>query len=114
MVGGRIKVLAESMRDEVTGLRHHFHRHPETAWGEVGTSDKIEALLREWGFENIRRGFRGTRSGVVADLNAGGEGPSIAPVSYTHLDVYKRQLPDRSHDQVHRDQGTLLRPQRDR
>ena len=72
MVGERIKALAESMRDEVTELRHHFHRHPETAWKEVETSDNIEALLKEWGFENIRRGFRGTRSGVVADLNAGG------------------------------------------
>jgi len=78
LVGERIKAMAESLRGEVTELRHHFHRYPETAWKEVETSDKVEALLREWGFENIRRGFRGTRSGVVADLNAGREGPSIA------------------------------------
>ncbi len=74
----KIKVLAEAFRDEVVELRHQFHRHPETAWKEVETSKKIESLLSEWGFENIRRGVRGTTCGVVADLNPGIEGPSIA------------------------------------
>lgn len=74
----KIKVLAESFRDEVVELRHQFHRHPETAWKEVETSKKIESLLSEWGFENIRRGVRGTTCGVVADLNSGIEGPSLA------------------------------------
>ncbi len=78
MNGKKIKVLAEAFRDEVVELRHQFHRHPETAWKEVETSRKIESLLREWGFENIRRGVRGTPCGVVADLNPGREGPSIA------------------------------------
>ncbi len=78
MNGKKIKVLAEAFRDEVVKLRHQFHRHPETAWKEVETSRKIESLLSEWGFENIRRGVRGTTCGVVADLNQGIEGPSIA------------------------------------
>jgi amidohydrolase len=76
--GKKIKVLAEAFRDEVVKLRHQFHRHPETAWKEVETSKKIESLLREWGFENIRRGVRGTPCGVMADINPGREGPSIA------------------------------------
>ncbi len=78
MNGKKIKVLAEAFRDEVVKLRHQFHRHPETAWKEVETSKKIESLLREWGFENIRRGVRGTPCGVMADINPGREGPSIA------------------------------------
>jgi amidohydrolase len=73
-----IRELAGSIREEVAELRHHFHRNPETAWKEVETSNKIESLLREWGFKDIRRGFRGTNCGVVADLNAGRKGPSIA------------------------------------
>lgn len=74
----KIKILAEAFRDEVVELRHHFHKNPETAWQEVETSEKIESLLKEWGFENIRRGVRGTPCGVVADLNPRSEGPSIA------------------------------------
>ncbi len=78
MKGKMISELSGSFRDEVVELRHHFHRNPETAWKEIETSDKIESLLREWGFKDIRRGFRGTTCGVVADLNTGREGPSIA------------------------------------
>ncbi len=78
MNGEKIKVIVEAFRDDVVELRHQFHRHPETAWKEVETSRKIESLLREWGFEHIRRGVRGTPCGVVADLNPGREGPSIA------------------------------------
>jgi len=76
--GEKIKVISEAFRDEVVELRHQFHKHPETAWKEVETTRKIESLLREWGFEHIRRGVRGTSCGVVADLNPGREGPSIA------------------------------------
>lgn len=78
MNGEKIKVISEAFRDEVVELRHQFHRHPETAWKEVETTRKIESLLRGWGFEHIRRGVRGTPCGVVADLNQGREGPSIA------------------------------------
>lgn len=78
MNGEKIKVISEAFRDEVVELRHQFHKHPETAWKEVETTRKIESLLREWGFEHIRRGVRGTSCGVVADLNPGREGPSIA------------------------------------
>lgn len=73
-----LRLLAGSIRDDVVELRHHFHSHPEISWEEVQTSKKIESLLREWGFENIRRGVKGTESGVVADLNPGRKGPSIA------------------------------------
>lgn len=78
MNGEKIKVISEAFRDEVVELRHQFHKHPETAWKEVETTRKIESLLREWGFEHIRRGVRGTSCGVVADLNPGREGPSMA------------------------------------
>ncbi len=74
----RITSLAAEFNEEVIALRHFFHSHPEVAWQEIETSRKIESLLRDWGFENIRRGFRGTECGVTADLNAGAKGPTVA------------------------------------
>lgn len=35
---------------------------------------KIESVLRELGYENIRRGFGGTGSGVTADLTGKEDG----------------------------------------
>lgn len=74
----RITSLAAKFNEDVIGLRHFFHSHPEVAWEEVETTRKVESLLRDWGFENIRRGFKGTECGVVAELNAGAQGPAIA------------------------------------
>ncbi|MFP4482483.1 MAG: M20 family metallopeptidase [Thermovirgaceae bacterium] len=78
MTREKIASLAAKFNEEVIGLRHFFHSRPEIAWEEVETSRKIESLLKEWGFENIRRGVRGTECGVTADLNAGEKGPAIA------------------------------------
>lgn len=64
----KIRELAESFRDEVVELRHHFHRNPETGWKELETSNRIESLLRGWGIREIRRGFRGTNCGVRCGL----------------------------------------------
>jgi amidohydrolase len=74
----RIMSLAAEVNEEVIALRHFFHSQPEVAWKETETSKKIESLLADWGFENIRRGFRGTECGVTADLNAGAKGPAVA------------------------------------
>ncbi|MDO9508570.1 MAG: amidohydrolase [Thermovirgaceae bacterium] len=74
----KIRSLAESIGNDTIQLRHFLHSRPETAWKEVETSKKVETLLREWGYENIHRGFNETEAGVTADLNIGKEGPSIA------------------------------------
>lgn len=70
--------LAEKHREEAIQLRHYFHAHPELSWEEVSTTKKIAALLNEWGYENIRIGFKNTGSGVSADLNSEKVGPCVA------------------------------------
>jgi len=69
---------AEALKAELTELRRSIHAHPELGWKEVETSKLIEARLRALGLENIRRGFKGTESGVVADLTGGKPGPRVA------------------------------------
>lgn len=66
------------LREELTAIRRELHAHPELSWKETETSKFIEKRLRELGFENIRRGFKGTASGVVADLTGGKPGPCVA------------------------------------
>ncbi|GGY04296.1 amidohydrolase [Litchfieldella qijiaojingensis] len=55
--------------------RHDFHRHPETAFEEFRTSERLTTLLREWGLD-VTTGIAGT--GVVGVLEGTrGSGPSI-------------------------------------
>lgn len=74
----RFAELARAHREDAIALRHYFHAHPELSWQEVGTTEKIAALLKEYGYENIRIGFKDTATGVCADLNSGNEGPCVA------------------------------------
>ena len=62
------------MRDELRELRHDFHRYPELAFEESRTSAKVEALLREYGYE-VSTGIAGT--GLVGTLKAGSGSRSI-------------------------------------
>ena len=70
--------IASEIEKELIDLRRYLHAHPELSWKEVETSRSIEKLLREAGFENVRRGFNGTESGVIADLKGGKPGPCVA------------------------------------
>lgn len=70
--------MAKAASPQMTEWRHYFHANPELPWKEYGTSAKIAELLREMGYENIKIGFNGTKSGVVAELNAGKPGKLIA------------------------------------
>lgn len=74
----RLRQLADALVPESVELRHYLHAHPEPSWHEVKTTELIEGKLRELGLENIRRGFGGTASGVVADLIGDPKGPCIA------------------------------------
>jgi metal-dependent amidase/aminoacylase/carboxypeptidase family protein len=74
-----IKELARQAQPELIELRRELHRHPELAWHETATTDKIAALLERWKFVIVKRGFNGTRSGIVADLaGEGGAGRTFA------------------------------------
>ena len=69
---------ANALTEKITELRRMFHAHPELPWLEVETSLFVEQYLRKLGLENIRRGFDGTQSGVVADLKGGKPGRCVA------------------------------------
>jgi hippurate hydrolase len=56
------------LRDELSGIRHHLHQHPELAYQEFKTSDFVANSLKSWGFD-VTRGLGGT--GMVATLKAG-------------------------------------------
>ncbi len=59
-----INRIAE-FHDEMKSWRRDIHRHPETAFEEVRTSDIVAEKLAEWGIE-VHRGLAGT--GVVGLL----------------------------------------------
>lgn len=62
-------------QEELRAWRHDFHRHPETAFEEFRTSERVAALLNDWGLE-VTAGIAGT--GVVGVLEGRlGAGPSI-------------------------------------
>jgi amidohydrolase len=73
-----VRSRGAELRQELTRIRREFHAHPELSWKEAETSRRIEERLAELGCENIRRGFKGTESGVVADLTGGKPGPCVA------------------------------------
>ena len=47
---------------QFTELRRYFHQHPEIGFEEHNTSDRVAALLEEWGYE-VHRGL--AKTGVV-------------------------------------------------
>lgn len=54
--------------EEMVGLRHRIHAHPELAFEEFATGDLVAERLAEWGYE-VHRGLGGT--GVVGTLRRG-------------------------------------------
>lgn len=63
----RIREAAKSLREEVTGWRHHLHRNPELSNRETGTAAYIAERLEEAGIE-AQKGVGGT--GVVGLIEA--------------------------------------------
>ncbi|HVD77333.1 MAG TPA: amidohydrolase, partial [Vicinamibacteria bacterium] len=59
----------------MTAWRHDLHAHPEIAFREHRTSERVAALLAGFGME-VHRGLAGT--GVVGTLRRGGGGRAIA------------------------------------
>ncbi|HEM8494360.1 amidohydrolase [Burkholderia multivorans] len=60
--------MESTLQSKLKHWRHHFHRHPETGFEEVATSDYVAALLGSFGLD-VHRGIGGT--GVVANLKVG-------------------------------------------
>ncbi|MFH1158256.1 MAG: amidohydrolase [Pseudomonadota bacterium] len=61
----------------MTEWRRDFHAHPETAYEEVRTAEKVNDLLRSWGIEtHVNIG----KTGVVGVLKGGNAGPGSPSV----------------------------------
>lgn len=73
-----IKKQAITQGDNIDTLmrqwRHEFHQHPETAFEELKTSEKIATLLTSWGIDT-HRGL--AKTGVVGMLKGEQPGPMI-------------------------------------
>ncbi len=71
-----MQVLPEisARRDELVDLRHDLHAHPELAFQEQRTSDRVAAFLEAQGIQ-VHRGLAGT--GVVGVLKCGDSTRSI-------------------------------------
>ena len=61
-------------QDDIKAVRRDIHAHPELAYEELRTSDRVAELLTRWGIP-IHRGLGGT--GVVGILKGKTEGPAI-------------------------------------
>jgi amidohydrolase len=57
-----------TLEQQMVAWRHHLHRHPETGFEEVDTSDYVARILTGLGLE-VHRGISGT--GLVASLSCG-------------------------------------------
>ncbi|MEZ0224428.1 MAG: M20 family metallopeptidase [Alphaproteobacteria bacterium] len=61
----------------MTEWRQDFHKHPETAFTEVRTAEKIDSLLRSWGLETHTNVGKTGVVGILKGPNAGPNSPSI-------------------------------------
>ncbi|MGP1413417.1 M20 family metallopeptidase [Pyramidobacter piscolens] len=63
--------------EAAVALRRELHRHPELSWREVETTKKIAARMAELGVSVIKKGFKGTQCGLVAEIKGGKPGPTL-------------------------------------
>lgn len=78
-LSGRLEGLVDSFREDIVGLSQHLHAHPETAFEEYGSVDKIVEILNKHGLE-AERGVYGVETAFESHLE-NGEGPTIAILS---------------------------------
>lgn len=69
-----IRQLIAADLDYFIQLRHDIHEHPELAFNENRTSDKVAQLLQQWGYQ-VEKGIGGT--GLVGQLRLGDGSKSI-------------------------------------
>ncbi|GJL87350.1 MAG: amidohydrolase [Minwuia thermotolerans] len=65
---GLIDDVRKRLQADMTDWRRDIHKHPETAFEEHRTADKVAGLLESWGLD-VHRGLATT--GVVGTLKAG-------------------------------------------
>jgi amidohydrolase len=65
------------LKDEVTSLRRHFHRHPELSYVEFGTASFIEEYLEKHRIP-FRRGIAGT--GIIGRIDGEKKGGRVVAI----------------------------------
>ena len=101
MARDHIERLAR-LHGEMTAWRHDLHAHPEIAFQEHRTSERVAGLLAGFGID-VHRGLAGT--GVVGSLRRGGGPRSIAlradldglPMQEIGEPPYRSQVPGAMH-----------------
>ncbi|MCI6260604.1 MAG: M20 family metallopeptidase [Pyramidobacter sp.] len=63
--------------EAAVALRRELHRHPELSWREVETTKKIAARMAELGVSVVKKGFKGTQCGLVAEIKGAKPGPTL-------------------------------------
>ena len=63
--------------EAAVALRRELHRHPELSWREVETTEKIAARMAELGVSVVKKGFKGTQCGLVAEIKGAKPGPTL-------------------------------------
>ncbi|MBZ0317025.1 MAG: amidohydrolase [Anaerolineae bacterium] len=92
----------EVLREQLVAWRRDFHQHPEVAFEEVRTSQKVAEILTELGLE-VQYGVG--KTGVVGILEGTGDGPTILvradmdalPIQEENNVPYKSQTINRMH-----------------
>lgn len=92
----------EALREQLIAWRRDFHEHPEIAFEEVRTSQKVAEMLTQFGLE-VQYGVG--KTGVVGILEGNGDGPTVLvradmdalPVQEENDVSYKSQTPNRMH-----------------
>lgn len=65
-----VEADVDAQREELLGISHHLHAHPETAWAEHASADLLTGHLASWGFE-VTRGAAGLPTAFVAEHGTG-------------------------------------------
>ncbi|MFD1834103.1 amidohydrolase [Brachybacterium rhamnosum] len=60
----------EARREELVGISHHLHAHPETAWTEHASAAFLSERLEAWGF-GVERSAAGLPTAFVAKHGTG-------------------------------------------
>ncbi len=105
--------ISQQLQEWLVQIRRDFHMHPETAYEEVRTTDRIAEILTELGLE-VRR--FDDMTGVVGLLRGGQSGPTVglrADIDALNLqelnDVkYKSQTDGKMHACGHDAHATIM------
>ena len=74
----KIREQAMFYENEIIRIRRELHQYPEISWEEVKTTQLIAAELDKIGIPILKKGFKGTESGILAELDSGKPGPTVA------------------------------------